>query len=449
MKTLDYDLQSSQEMRDSVQIAKEAQVQYSKFSQQEVDKIVKKVVDAVSDKLTYLAELAVKETEMGVVEHKTMKNELASAAVYESIKDEKTIGVINEDSVSGDIEIAYPWGVIAGIIPTTNPTSTAIFKAIIALKTGNALVVSPHPNAVNCTIEALKICHDAATSAGAPEGLISWLSKPTLIATTEMMSHKDIDLILATGGGGLVKAAYSSGTPAQGVGPGNAPVYIEKTANISEAVKNILDSNEFDNGVLCSTEEHLIIDESIKQETLKELKKNGAYYLNEKEKKMLESVISLTPGQLNTNIVGKSAIKIAELAGISVPKETRALIAEETKVGKDAPLSFEKMSPILSLYTVEDYHEAKDRSIEILNTKGRGHTFGIHTQDHKIAKEFSIEIPSGRILINTMCSLGAAGGTTNLTPTLMVGCGSYGGNISSENITARHLINTKVGAYGV
>ncbi|MFJ8258176.1 acetaldehyde dehydrogenase (acetylating) [Peribacillus asahii] len=445
----DYDLQSIQEMRDAVQKAKEAQQKYLAFSQAQVDEIVKRVADAAFAKSQELAQMAVEETRMGIVEHKKIKNETGSRAVYESIKDEKTVGIINEDQVNKVMEVAYPFGVIAGIIPTTNPTSTAIFKTLIALKTRNAMVVSPHPRAVKCTVEALKICLHAAIEAGAPEGLIGWISKPSMAATNELMKHRDVNLILATGGGALVRAAYSSGKPAYGVGPGNVPVYIEKTANVPQAIKMIVDSKTFDNGTICATEQAIVVDRNVKQMAVRELKNQGSYFLNEEEKAVMEKVISPVPGKLNPDIVGQSAIKIAEMAGISVPSDTRVLIAEETLIGKDIPFSIEKLSPIFPLYTADNYEEAKELCLRLLNLGGRGHSLSLHTNDDSVAKEFALEMPVSRLMVNTLSSIGAVGATTGLMPSFTLGCGSFGGNITSDNVTARHLINIKRMAYGI
>ncbi|MFC7392349.1 acetaldehyde dehydrogenase (acetylating) [Scopulibacillus cellulosilyticus] len=446
---LDNDLVSIQEMRQAVQRAKEAQQAYLKFSQQQVDEIVKKVADAAYAKSYELAEMAVEETGMGVIEHKKIKNEVASRDVYESIANEKTVGIINEDKNNKVVEIAYPYGVIAAIIPTTNPTSTAIFKTLIALKTKNAIVVSPHPYAVKCTAEALKICSEAAVEAGAPDGLIGWISKPTMDATSQLMKHQDVALILATGGGGLVKAAYSSGKPAYGVGPGNVPAYIEKTAKVDKAVKMIIDSKTFDNGTICATEQALIVDRNIKEMAVRELKNNGAYFLNADEKQQLEKVITLAPGKLNPKIVGRSAEVIAEMAGISVPADTRLLIAEETKIGKNIPFSIEKLAPIFPLYIVNDKEEAKKVCVDLLNLGGRGHSLALHTNNDQVAREFALIMPVSRMLVNTLSSVGAVGGTTGLKPSLTLGCGSFGGNITSDNLTAKHLINIKRMAYGI
>lgn len=445
----DHDLQSIQEMRDAVKRAKEAQLQYLSYSQEQVDEIVKQVAEAAYAKSLELAQLAVDETGMGIVEHKKMKNEVGSMAVYESIKDEKTVGIIREDRVNKVIEVAYPYGVVAGIIPTTNPTSTAIFKTLISLKTRNAIVVSPHPRAVNCTVAALKICQEAAVKAGAPEGLIGWISKPTMAATTELMKHKEVNVILATGGGALVRAAYSSGKPAYGVGPGNVPCYIEKTANVVKAVSMIIDSKAFDNGTICATEQALVVDRNIKEMVIRELKNNGAYLLNSDEKALVEKVITLSPGQLNSAIVGQSAVKIAEMAGVSVPRDTRVLIAEEDRVGKNIPFSVEKLSPVFALYTANSYSEAKEYCLKLLHLGGRGHSLALHTNDDMIAKEFALEMPVSRLMVNTLSSIGAVGATTGLTPSLTLGCGSFGGNITSDNVTARHLMNIKRMAYGI
>ncbi|MEL3971949.1 acetaldehyde dehydrogenase (acetylating) [Rossellomorea oryzaecorticis] len=445
----DNDLQSIQEMRNAVKRAKEAQAEYLSYSQEQVDEIVKNVAEAAYGKSLELARMAVEETGMGLVEHKKIKNEVGSKDVYESIKDEKTVGIIGEDRVNKVTEIAYPFGVVAGIIPTTNPTSTAIFKTLISLKTRNAIVVSPHPRAVNCTVEALKICSDAAVKAGAPDGLVGWISKPSMAATNELIKHRDIDVILATGGGGLVRAAYSSGKPAYGVGPGNVPVYIEKSAKVNEAVSMIVDSKSFDNGTICATEQAIVVDRNIQQMVMRELRNNGAYILNEEEKFELEKIISPAPGKLNPGIVGQHAVKIADMAGIKVPSDTRVLIAEETRVGKHIPFSIEKLSPIFALYTAESYQEAKDYCMKLLNLGGRGHSLSLHTTDDGVAKEMALEMPVSRIMVNTLSSIGAVGATTGLKPSLTLGCGSFGGNITSDNVSARHLINIKRMAYGI
>lgn len=445
----DNDLLAIQEMREAVRTAKKAQIEYMNYSQEQVDEIVKAVADAAYSKSLDLAKLAVEETGMGVVEHKKIKNEVGSKAVYEWIKDEKTVGIINEDREKKIVEIAAPFGVVAAIIPTTNPTSTAIFKALIALKTRNAIVASPHPYAVQCTIEALKICQEAAVKAGAPRGIIGWLSYSSMEATQALMKSPDIHLILATGGGGLVRAAYSSGKPAYGVGPGNVPVYIEKTANIQKAVPMIVDSKSFDYGTICATEQAIVVDRNIASVVMRELKNNGAYVLNEEEKKRMEKVISPIPGRVNPKIVGKSPAYIAGLAGMQIDDSVRILVGEETEIGKDIPFSLEKLSPIFAFYKADDTKHAKELCGRLLDLGGRGHTLSIHTENDGIAREFSLDLPVSRILINTLSSIGAVGGTTGLAPSMTLGCGTFGGNITSDNITARHLINVKKMAYGI
>ncbi len=446
---IDSDLLALQEMRSAVHAAKEAQLAYMNFTQKQVDQIVHAVADAAYKQSERLGKLAVEETGMGVAAHKTIKNEVGSKAVYESIKDLKTVGVVGEDKVNKVIEIAAPFGVVAAIIPTTNPTSTAFFKTLIALKTRNAIVVSPHPYAVQCTHEALKVCDDAAIEAGAPKGLIQCLTMSSMDATQKLMNHRDVNLILATGGSALVKAAYSSGKPAYGVGPGNVPVYIERTAKIEKAVENIINSKSFDYGTICATEQAIVVDRNILELVKRELKKNGAYTLSDEEKQIMEKVISPIPGKVNPEIVGKSPQVIAKLAGITLPEGTRVIVGMETKVGKDIPFSLEKLSPIFAMYVASDLNHAKELCLSLLNLGGRGHSLSIHTETDAIAREFAIEMPVSRILVNTMSSVGAVGGTTGLMPSMTLGCGTFGGNITSDNVTAKHLLNIKRMAYGI
>ncbi|MCT6923312.1 aldehyde dehydrogenase family protein [Metasolibacillus sp.] len=448
MPTLDRDLLAIQEMRDAVKKASEAQAAYMQFSQQQVDKIVKAVADAAFKEADRLAKMAVKETGMGVPNHKKIKNEVASRDLYEDIKDLKTVGIVGYDRAAKVTEIASPFGVVAGIIPTTNPTSTAIFKAMISLKTRNALVVSPHPYAVKCTEEALNVCRIAAEQAGAPEGLLQCLTMASMDATQQLLKHPQVNLILATGGGALVKAAYSSGKPAYGVGPGNVPAYVEKSANIIKAAQHLVQSKSFDNGTICATEQSIIVEEAVSEKLMAELQKNGAYILSAEEKKKMEKLISPTPGKVNPKIVGKSAACLADLVGLTVPQGTKVLIGLETKVGKEIPFSLEKLSPIFALYTVKDSVEAKKVITDLLNIGGRGHTCSIHTENAALAEQFAVDLPVSRIVINTLSSIGAVGGTTGLAPSFTLGCGTFGGNITSDNVTARHLINIKRMAYG-
>ncbi|QBP42553.1 aldehyde dehydrogenase family protein [Paenisporosarcina antarctica] len=446
---IDPDLLALQEMRSAVQAAKEAQLVYMSFTQEQVDRIVQAVADASFKQAERLGKLAVDETGMGVAAHKTIKNEVGSRGVYESIKDLKTVGVVREDKVNQVVEIAAPFGVVAAIIPTTNPTSTAFFKTLIALKTRNSIVVSPHPYAVQCTHEALKVCDAAAVAAGAPNGLIQCLTMSSMEATQKLMQHRDVNLILATGGGALVKAAYSSGKPAYGVGPGNVPVFIERSAKIEKAVENIINSKSFDYGTICATEQAIVVDRNVLELVKRELKKNGAYTLSDEEKRVMEKVISPIPGKVNPDIVGKSPQVIAKLAGITLPEGTRVIVGMETKVGKDIPFSLEKLSPIFGMYVASDVNHAKEICLSLLNLGGRGHSLAIHTETDAIAREFAIDMPVSRILVNTMSSVGAVGGTTGLVPSMTLGCGTFGGNITSDNVTAKHLINIKRMAYGI
>uniref|UniRef100_UPI00406CE7C0 acetaldehyde dehydrogenase (acetylating) n=1 Tax=Sporosarcina sp. FSL K6-1540 TaxID=2921555 RepID=UPI00406CE7C0 len=446
---IDADLLALQEMRTAVQIAKEAQLAYMSFTQEQVDRIVKAVADAAYEQSARLGKMAVEETGMGVAAHKTIKNEVGSRDVYESIKDLKTVGVVGEDKVKKVVEIAAPFGVVAAIIPTTNPTSTAFFKTLIALKTRNSIVVSPHPYAIQCTNEALKVCDEAAVAAGAPKGLIQCLTMASMDATQQLMKHPDVNLILATGGSALVKAAYSSGKPAYGVGPGNVPVYIERSAKIEKAVKDIIDSKSFDYGTICATEQAIVVDRNILELVNRELKKNGAYILSDEEKLIMEKVVSPIPGKVNPKIVGKSPQVIAKLAGITLPEGTRVIVGMETKVGKEIPFSLEKLSPVFAMYVASDLNHAKELCLSLLNLGGRGHSLSIHTETDAIAREFAMDMPVSRILVNTMSSVGAVGGTTGLMPSMTLGCGTFGGNITSDNVTAKHLLNIKRMAYGI
>ncbi|MGY4795304.1 aldehyde dehydrogenase family protein [Lysinibacillus fusiformis] len=445
----DQDLLSIQEARDGIAAASLAQKMYASFTQEQVDRIVEAIAQAAYKQAENLAILAVTETRMGIIEHKKMKNELASQGVYEAIRQEKTVGVIYEDRVAKQVEIAYPFGVIAAVTPVTNPTATAIFKTLIALKAQNAIVFSPHPSAVNCTIEALKICQQAAVHAGAPEGLIQWISHPTIKGTEELMHHRDVQLILATGGAGLVKAAYSSGKPAYGVGPGNVPVYIDRTANVNEAMKRIIDSKSFDNSTICATEQAIVVHQEVKAQVMAALAENGAILLSGQDKEKLARVISPVARTLNSQIVGKPATVIAQMANIEVPPHTRVLVAEEHEIGKEFPFSMEKLSPILGLYTAQSQEEAVKICRRLLDVGGRGHSLAIHAQDEHFVKTFAAQMPVSRILVNTLASVGAAGGTTSLPPSFTLGCGAYGGNITSDNISARHLVNKKRVAYEV
>jgi acetaldehyde dehydrogenase (acetylating) len=444
----DIDLQSIQEVRNYLEEAKSAQKIIQKMSQSEIDQIVESMVNAAREEAERLAVMAVEETGFGNVADKTVKNLFAANDVYNAIKDMKTVGIVRRDEQNRVWEVAHPVGVVAGIVPSTNPTSTAIFKSLIAVKARNAIVFSPHPSAAKCTAEAARIMQEAAERAGAPKGLISCLTKPTLPATNELMRHKLTDVILATGGTGMVKAAYSSGKPAYGVGPGNVPVYIHESADIAKTVQLIIQSKTFDYGTICASEQALVVDQSIKERVVSEFKKQGAYFLNEEEKQKVASVIMVN-GALNAKIVGKSPQVIAEIAGIEIASDTKLLIAEETNIGKEYPFSIEKLSPILAFYTVKDWHEGSDICVKLLELGGLGHTLGIHCEDEKLIEEFAIDKPVARIIINSGTTFGGIGATTAIQPSLTLGCGSFGNNITSDNIGPQHLINIKRVAYGI
>lgn len=449
MEILDKDLQSIQEVRKLVVKAKEAQIQLSKMNQNEIDNIVKAMAEAAEHHAERLAKLAWEETGFGLWQDKIIKNIFASKNVYKHIKELKTIGIVNEDMENRIVDVATPVGIVAALIPSTNPTSTTIFKALIAIKSGNAVVFSPHPNAKKCIIETAKVLIHAAGAAGAPEGIISYSTIPTLQGTSELMSHKDVALILATGGEAMVKAAYSSGTPAIGVGPGNGPAFIEKSADISLSVKRILDSKTFDNGVICASEQSIVVEESIKDEVIIELKKQGAYFLSKEESDRLSKFILRANGTMNPQIVGKSVEKIADMAKLDVPNNTRVLISEQSTVGKANPYSREKLAPILAFYCEENWEKACERCIELLMNEGKGHTLIIHSQNEEVIKEFALKKPVSRILVNTPGALGGIGASTNLVPSLTLGCGAVGGSATSDNVGPMNLINIRRMAYGV
>lgn len=449
MEMVDKDLISIQETRNLIINAKKAQEIYKTFSQEKVDSIVKAIAEAGEREAVKLAKMAWEETGFGKWQDKVVKNVFASKLVYENMKDLKTIGIINEDKVSKVCDVAVPVGVIAGLIPSTNPTSSTIYKILIALKSGNAIVISPHPNAKKCIIEAAKILNEAAIKAGAPEGLIGCITVPSLQGTNELMTHKDTSLILATGGEAMVKAAYSSGTPAIGVGPGNGPAFIDKSANVSLAVKRIIDSKTFDNGVICASEQSIVVEESMKDIVKAELVKQGMYFLNEEESTKLGNFILRANGTMNPQIVGKSVETLAEMAKLNVPNGTKVLISEQTTVGKNNPYSREKLTPILAFYTVKNVEEGIKLCTEILMNEGKGHTLVLHCENEEIIKEFGLRIPVSRLLVNTPGALGGIGGSTNLTPALTLGCGAVGGSSTSDNIGPMNLLNIKRVAYGV
>lgn len=444
----DKDLVSIQEVRHLIRNAKKAQQELAKMSQEQIDTIVKVVAKACYDERERLAKMAAEETGFGRWEDKVLKNALASKGILEEIKDMRTVGVLSEDKENKVMEVGVPVGVIAGLIPSTNPTSTVIYKALISLKAGNAIVFSPHPNALKSIVETVEIIKKAAKSAGCPDGAVSVIQKVSIQATNELMKHKDTNLILATGGTAMVKAAYSSGTPAIGVGPGNGPAFIERTADIPTAVRQILDSKTFDNGVICASEQSIIVEEDMKATVVAEFKRQGAYFVPAEDAKKLGAFIILPSGAMNPRMVGKSPQVIGELAGISVPADARVLIAEETGVGKAHPYSMEKLAPVLGFYTVKTWEEACELSMKILHHEGVGHTMVIHTKDEKLVREFALKKPVSRLLVNTPAALGGVGATTALFPAFTLGCGAVGGSATSDNVSPLNLFNIRRVAYG-
>lgn len=426
-----------------------AQKIYATYTQEQVDNIFRAAALAANEERIPLAKMAVEESGMGVVEDKVIKNHFASEYVYNKYKNEKTCGVIESDDAFGIIKIAEPVGLIAGIVPTTNPTSTAIFKSLLALKTRNGIIFSPHPRAKKSTIAAAKVVLDAAVKAGAPENIIAWIEEPSVAKSQHLMSHKDINMILATGGPGMVKAAYSSGVPALGVGPGNTPAIMDETCDIQMAVSSVLQSKTFDNGMICASEQSVVVVEAIYDAVKAEFIKRGAYILNDKEAEKVANTIVVN-GKLNAKIVGQSAVKIAQMAGIKVPDYTKVLIGETDGVGKDYPFSVEKLSPVLAMYKVKDFDAALKRAQELLDFGGIGHTSVLYTnpRNEDRIRQFGATMKTCRTLINMPSSQGAIGDVFNfkLDPSLTLGCGSWGGNSVSQNVAPKHLLNIKTTA---
>ena len=436
------DVESFKEMFEKV---KKAQLEFSKFSQEQVDKIFLAAAQAANRARIPLAKLAVEETGMGVVEDKVIKNHYASEYIYNKYKNEKTCGVVEEDKSYGIRKVVEPIGVIAAVIPTTNPTSTAIFKTLISLKTRNGIIISPHPRAKKSTIEAAKVVLEAAVKAGAPKDIIGWIDVPSLELTTLLMQSADI--ILATGGPGMVKSAYSSGKPAVGVGAGNTPAVIDETADIVLAVNSIVHSKTFDNGMICASEQSVIVLDSIYDKVKEEFKKRGCYFLNPEETEKVRKTMIIN-GALNAKIVGQRAPKIAELAGIKVPDTSKILIGEVESVDISEEFAHEKLSPVLAMYKAKDFDDAVKKACRLIDDGGLGHTSSLYvntiTENEKIEKFYNT-MRTCRVLINTPSSQGGIGDLYNfkLTPSLTLGCGSWGGNSVSENVGLKHLLNIK------
>lgn len=447
MDIFDKDLYSIQEARNIARLGKVASNKIADYTEEQIDKILCNMVRVAEENAACLAQMAVEETGFGKVQDKTFKNHLAATVLYDSMKDMKTIGVIREDEKNKLIEIAEPVGLVMGIVPSTNPTSTAIFKAMISIKSRNAVVFSPHPTAAKCTIKAVQLMNDAAVEAGAPENIISCMTNPTIGATNELMKCKEVAIIIATGGPGMVKAAYSAGKPALGVGAGNSPAYIERTANVEQAVRNIIASKTFDNGTICASEQSIICEECNHDIVVQEFKKQGGYFMTEEETDKVCKLLFKKGNAMNAKFVGRTPQVIASAAGITIPEGTKVLIGKQNGVGEGNPLSFEKLTTVLGFYTVKDWHEACELSIELLQN-GIGHTMSIHTEDRDMVMKFASK-PASRILVNTGGSQGGTGASTGLNPSFTLGCGTWGGSSVSENVTPEHLINIKRVAYGL
>ncbi len=444
MTLRDRDLISIQEARELVSRAAVAQKTFATFSQAQVDAVVDACAEAATAAGEQLARMAVEETGYGNVPDKVIKNRLASVEVHKAIRGMKTVGILREDREKGIVEVATPVGVVAAVIPCTNPTSTAIYKTLISIKARNAVVLSPHPSAARCICESAAVLSRAALKAGAPEGLIGCMAHTTMQGTQELMRHREVGVILATGGTGLVRAAYSSGKPSYGVGPGNVPAYIERTANVRKAVADIIAGKTFDYGTICSSEQAIVCDEQIRDLVLEECRRQGAYFLSAEEAEKVGAMV-YKPGATapNPQIVGKPATMLAEMAGIKVPPQTRVLIARLTEVGREHPLSAEKLSPILAFYSVPNTAAAIALCNKLLRFGGAGHTAAVHTASESVAKEFGQGVPAFRVCVNTASVHGSIGYSTNLFPAMTLGCGALGGNITSDNIGPHHLMNIK------
>lgn len=444
---LSKDLRSRQEVRDLVEAAAKAQQQLRMLDQAAIDRIVKSMAQAGEAHAAELAELACKETGFGNPADKIVKNQFAAKTLWEAVKDQKTVGVLREDKEHQVWDVAVPVGVVAGIVPSTNPTSTVIYKAIIALKGGNAIVFSPHPGARECSVLAAKYMAQAAEQAGCPKGAIGCISIPTMEAVEELMKHPKVKLILATGGAAMVRAAYSSGTPAIGVGAGNGPAYLHKSCNIRNAVSHIIQSKTFDNGTVCASEQSIILERANALEAEAELSRQGCRILNAEESKKLAQILFRANGTMNPKIVGKTAAEISKLAGIAVT-DAKVLLARERGAGKDYPYSSEKLCPVLGLFVVENEDEALALACKILEHEGSGHTFSIHAEDEAVVRRFALQVPVSRFLVNTPAALGGIGATTGLFPALTLGCGAVGGSSSSNNIGPIDLIDIRRVAWG-
>ena len=440
---LDKDLQARQEARCLAQKAEQAQKQLAEMSQQQLDDITQAVSNAFYDRALELAELAVRETGFGNVEDKITKNQFASRTVWEAVRDMKTVGVLKESPREKLWEVGVPVGMIAAIVPSTNPTSTVCYKAMIALKAGCSIVFSPHPKAMECTMQAAKIVAQAAEKAGAPAGSVACLSIPSLDGCKELMTAPQTKLILATGGPAMVRAAYSSGKPAIGVGAGNGPAYIHHSADVEHAIECILRSKTFDYGTVCASEQSIIVEKDMEEKVRRAAAGKGFYFMSTEEAGRLAKLLFKPNGTLNPQIVGKSATTLAQMAGFSVPNFVKVLVAREQEAGPTRPYSMEKLCPVLALFVMDSEDAVLDKAVEVLTHEGSGHTFAIHASDEAVVRKFALKIPVSRFLVNTPAALGGIGATTGLFPALTLGCGAVGGSSTSNNISPLDLINIR------
>ena len=443
---MDKDLRARQEARDLARQADLAQKELFLFPQEKLDAITEAMAESFAKASAELAQMAVEETGFGNVKDKIAKNEFASKSVLEAIRPMKTVGILKEEK--GVWEVGVPVGVIAAIVPSTNPTSTVCYKAMIALKSGNAIIFSPHPKALACTLRATKIVAEAAEKAGAPKGSVCCLSIPSLEGCRELMGAAEVKLILATGGPAMVKAAYSSGKPAIGVGAGNGPAYLHPSCDLPDALEKILKSKTFDNGTVCASEQSIIAEAAMEEKAVELAKSLGYYFMDETQAKALEKILFRSNGALNPEIVGKSAQVLAEKAGFSVPQSAKIMVARQNAVGAEYPYSHEKLCPVLAWYCVKDEEEAKKLAMEVLHQEGAGHTFSIHAKDPEVIRRFCRQIPVSRFLVNAPAAQGGIGKETKLFPALTLGCGAVGGSSSSENISPMELVNVRKVAWG-
>ena len=446
---MDRDLLSIQEARNLADAAYQAQLVWGHAPQEDVDRVCAAMADAAYLASERLGILAHEETGYGIPEHKRLKNELGSKIVWESIKDIRTVGVIRHDPQRRIFDIAWPMGVIAGLTPSTNPTSTAMYKVLSAVKARNAIVIAPHPSAARCTYETCWLMGQAAEKAGAPSGLVGCLQNISLQGTQELMKHKRVRLILATGGSGMVQAAHSVGKPAYGVGPGNVPVYVDRSADLEKAARYIVASKAFDCSTICATEQSVVADKPIARELERRMQTEGAYFADENQANLLRKLLFFPDGSINTASVGKPAQTVAGMAGFSIPQSARIIVVRLERTGESEPLSREKLTTVLGWYEEDGWEAGCERSIDLIMFGGRGHTQIIHARDENVIMAFGLEKPVFRILVNTMGTLGAVGLTTGLMPSMTLGAGGEGGSITGDNVTVHHLYNVKRLAYEI